>query len=145
MDEVKKVVAGYDSNNLPLDAMWTDIDYMYQYWDFTFDPVRYPINDVRNFVANDLKKKGRNYVVIVDPGIPVVDTTKNSYEPYELGMSLGIFIKQGSSNGYVNHTVWPGTCYFPDFSNPICKKQFWEPLVHGFLSLVQLSGLWIDM
>ncbi|KAG2393201.1 hypothetical protein C9374_009778 [Naegleria lovaniensis] len=145
LDEVKAVVQGYDNNQLPLDAMWTDIDYMYQYWDFTFDPTRFPINDVRNFVTNDLKQKGRKYVVIVDPGIPIVDLTKNSYEPYELGLSLGIFIKQGSSNSYVNHTVWPGNCYFPDFSNPICKDQYWKPLIHGFLSLAGVGGLWIDM
>jgi len=145
LDEVKKVVAGYDSNDLPLDTMWNDIDYMYKYWDFTFDPERYPINDLRNFLSQELFNKGRKYVVIVDPGIPTVDLTKEKYEALELGISLDIFIKESSSNNYVQHVVWPGGCYFPDTSHPRFADQYWKPLIHGFLSTVQVSGLWTDM
>ncbi|EFC45907.1 predicted protein [Naegleria gruberi] len=145
LDEVQKVVAGYDANQLPLEVMWTDIDYMYKYWDFTFDPDRYPINDVRQFVTNELHNKGRKYVVIVDPGIPILDLNKETYEPLELGLSLDIFVKGANSSNYVNHVVWPGNCYFPDMTHPKFKNQYWKPVIHGFLSTINLDGLWTDM
>lgn len=38
MDEVAEVVTKYQAANLPLEAMWTDIDYMDGYRDFSLDP-----------------------------------------------------------------------------------------------------------
>ena len=144
LDEIKKVVAGYEANNLPLDAIWTDIDYMDKYRDFTFDPDRFPIQDMIQFVS-DLHKKGKKYILIVDPGIPVVNLNQEKYEPLELGLSLDIFIKNGNNNSYVNRDVWPGQCYFPDMTNPKFKDYFWKPLIHKFLSTLNIDGLWTDM
>ena len=36
-DEVREVVANYRTNNMPLDAVVLDIDYMERYKDFTVD------------------------------------------------------------------------------------------------------------
>ena len=41
MDEVKEVVQNYKDSNLPLDGQWSDIDYMFNYRDFTYDPIKY--------------------------------------------------------------------------------------------------------
>lgn len=34
---LEDVIKGYESNNLPLDTIWSDIDYMIDYEDFTID------------------------------------------------------------------------------------------------------------
>eukprot|EP00731_Ephydatia_muelleri_P031502 Em0023g9a len=136
---VEEVVSNYSTNKIPLDTMWTDIDYMDAYKDFTLDPVNYPASQVQSFVS-DLHSKGMRYVVIVDPGI----ATETGYEPYDDGVQQGIFIKDQNGNIFVGK-VWPGLCAFPDFLNP-ATTPYWQTQIAKFRSnLVDVDGLWIDM
>ena len=75
---------------------------MDQYDDFSWDPVNYPLNQVRQF-TDQLHAKGMQYVVIVDPGIQ----NRTGYQPYEQGLQQDVFIKEGDGKTPYIGTVSP--------------------------------------
>lgn len=136
---VETVVAEYAKHKIPLDTMWNDIDYMNKYLDFTFDPVRYPVKDVQNFV-NRLHDNGQQYIVIVDAGIANV----TSYPAYDQGLELDIFITRNATGTPLIGKVWPGFTAWTDYYHPNADR-YWETQLKGFLNTVPVDGIWVDM
>ena len=135
---LEEVVANYSVAGIPLDVMWSDIDYMDQKRDFTLDPVNYPLQEVQKFVSA-LHADNQFYVVIEDPGIEVL----SGYAPYDQLMAENLSIKDASGQPFQG-CVWPGPTNFPDFLNP-ASQQYWQAQISGFEQQVAIDGLWIDM
>ncbi|MEU7022730.1 glycoside hydrolase family 31 protein [Streptomyces sp. NPDC046203] len=133
--EVRRVVDGYRDRGLALSALHLDIDHYDGHRVFTVDRERFP--DLPGLAA-ELRERGVRLVSIVDPAVKA--------EPgdpvYESGRAAGAFVRDGRGRE-VRGVVWPGTCVYPDFTDPEART-WWgalyeERLAQGF------SGIWHDM
>ena len=77
--EVAEVVANYSAADIPLETMWTDIDYMDRGKVFSLDPDRYPFEKVQQLVRT-LHNRGQRYIMRVDPAVAYQD-----YPPFNHG------------------------------------------------------------
>ena len=89
VEEVAAVVANYSANGLPLDTMWTDIDYMDSSRDFTFAP-SFPAAKMRN-LTNSLHVQGQHLVLIIEPYI-ASNVTEYTYTPFQHGLEQRVFV-----------------------------------------------------
>jgi len=136
---VAEVVANYSAASIPLETMWTDIDYMYLRRVFTLDPARFPLTQVRELVST-LHDRQQHYIVMVDPAVAYQD-----YPAFNNGVDLDIFQKKNGS--IYQGVVWPGVTAFPDWFHPNAQ-QYWNDEFSEFFSAdtgVDIDALWIDM
>lgn len=106
--QVAEVVANYSAANIPLETMWTDIDYMYLRRVFTLDPERFPLHLMRELVST-LHERQQHYIVMVDPAVAYQD-----YPPFNDGVADNAFMKTANGSVYKG-VVWPGVTAFPDW------------------------------
>lgn len=134
-DDVRKVVKNYRRNNIPLDAVYLDIDYMEAYKDFTVSKERFP--DFKNFVK-EMHSEGIRLVPIIDAGVKIED----GYNIYEEGKEKGYFCKRKDGTDFVAG-VWPGRTHFPDFLNK--DARMWFGSKYKTLIDSGIEGFWNDM
>ncbi|OMJ73940.1 hypothetical protein SteCoe_27284 [Stentor coeruleus] len=137
---LQQVFDNYTNYQLPLDALWNDIDYMSAYEDFMFDPVTYPLSNMTQLV-DALLATGKNYIPIVDAGI-----AQNISDPFYVnGTSSGVWIQNPyTQNAACVGQVWPGNATFIDWLNPNAKN-YWVSALNTFQQTVSFSGIWLDM
>ncbi|PHH79053.1 hypothetical protein CDD83_3898 [Cordyceps sp. RAO-2017] len=109
--EVAEVVQNYSRANIPLETMWTDIDYMDRRRVFSLDPDRYPLEKMRALVSH-LHAHDQRYVLMVDPAVAYQE-----YAPLEKGVEDDVFLRHKNGSLWLG-AVWPGVSVFPDCSAP---------------------------
>ncbi|KAI3326439.1 glycoside hydrolase family 31 protein [Xylariaceae sp. AK1471] len=139
--EVAEVVYNYSQAGIPLETMWTDIDYMYRRRTFSLDPERFSLQMMRGLV-DYLHSHDQHYVMMVDPDIAYQDFPGS----LQRGIEDNVFLLR--NNGSVwKGVVWPGVVAFPDwFSANITK--FWTNEFAMFFNKdngVDIDALWIDL
>lgn len=155
--EVAEVVANYSAAGIPLETMWTDIDYMDMRQVFSLDPERFPLEKMRELVST-LHDRQQHYVMMVDPAVAY-----NDYPPFNQGVESNAFLKIANGSIYQG-VVWPGmfcntkSCKshsdtitgvtaFPDwFASG--TQNWWDDQFEFFFNAdtgVDIDALWIDM
>ncbi len=150
----EEVVARYRAEDLPLDVLHLDIDYMNGYRVFTWDPHGYP--DPSAFTAK-LRKQGVKVVVIVDPGVkyeppqpgatdaatnPELGPQDKSYYAYNQGMAKGYFLKREDGKPWIG-AVWPGKAVYVDYTLEAAAR-WWGDMHRAYLDH-GVAGIWNDM
>ena len=133
--EVLDTVKTMRDNQLPIDAVHMDIDYMEGFRVFTFHPTRFP--DPKGLTE---KLAGQNIkpISIIDPGVKI----DPGYFMYDEGMEQGYFAKNSDGTVYEG-AVWPGPSVFPDFTQEK-TRQWWGSQMKRMTD-AGIRGIWNDM
>lgn len=134
-DEVRDVVRQHRENNIPLDSVYLDIDYMERYKDFTVNEETFPKLD--EFVK-EMQQQHIHLVPIIDAGVK----QEEGYSVYEEGLEKGYFCKKEDGTPFVA-AVWPGKALFPDMLNQEARDWFGNN--YKFLLDKGIEGFWNDM
>ncbi|MFH8974233.1 glycoside hydrolase family 31 protein [Streptomyces sp. NPDC017890] len=132
--EVRRIVAGYQERDLPLDAVHLDMGHLDAHQVFTVDEERFPKLSV---LAEELRRDGIRLVSVVGPAVPAA----SGNAVYDSGSSEDVFVRD-ASGPVARGVAWPGDVVFPDFTRARVR-EWWgglyeERLGRGF------AGFWHD-
>ena len=133
---VKEITKKFRDLQIPCDAIYLDIDYMEGFRCFTWSKDYFP--DPKRMVK-ELADDGFKTVVIIDPGIKI----DNEYSVFKEGLEKDYFCKR-ADGPYMKGKVWPGECYFPDFTRPEVR-EWWAGLFKELIEDIGVKGVWNDM
>ena len=134
--KVKEVTAKFRELKIPCDAIYLDIDYMDGFRCFTWNKEHFP--DPKKMVK-ELSDDGFKTVVIIDPGIKI----DMDYAVFKEGLENDYFCKR-ADGPHMKGKVWPGECYFPDFTKPEVR-EWWSGLFKELIEEIGVKGVWNDM
>ncbi len=138
--DVAEVVYNYSQAGIPLETMWTDIDYMDRRRVFTLDPERFPIEKMRALVSH-LHENDQRYMVMVDPAVAYQKS-----DTLSRGLEQNVFLLRENGSVWLG-VVWPGVTVFPDW---FAKNtdSYWTNEFKLFFDKdtgLDIDALWIDM
>lgn len=134
--KVKEVTSTFRKLKIPCDAIYLDIDYMEGFRCFTWNKEYFP--DPKRMVK-ELADDGFKTVVIIDPGIKV----DKDYWVFQEGLKNDYFCRR-ADGPYMKGKVWPGECYFPDYTKPEVR-DWWSGLFQELIEEIGVKGVWNDM
>lgn len=134
--KVKEVTGKFRELKIPCDAIYLDIDYMDGFRCFTWNKEHFP--DPKRMVR-ELEEDGFKTVVIIDPGIKI----DMGYDVFREGLEKDYFCKR-ADGPYMKGKVWPGECYFPDFTRAEVR-EWWSGLFKELIEDIGVKGVWNDM
>ncbi|KAI0859720.1 glycoside hydrolase family 31 protein [Xylaria cubensis] len=146
---VQDVVDNFAKNEIPLETIWNDIDYMNAYRDFENDPVRYPYDKGVEFL-DALHENNQHYIPIIDAGIyvPMPGNQSDEYLSFDRGLQQNAFVSNPDGSLYVGQ-VWPGYCTWADWIGALfgesTTNQWWISEVTEYHKKIPFDGIWIDM
>uniref|UniRef100_A0A3Q2Y893 P-type domain-containing protein n=1 Tax=Hippocampus comes TaxID=109280 RepID=A0A3Q2Y893_HIPCM len=146
LSEVKKTVERNRAVDLPYDIQYTDIDYMEEKKDFTYDKVKF--SELPQF-ADYLHEKGQKYILILDPAIATSKRVGGlPYESFDRGTEKKAWVTEKDGETPLLGEVWPGETVFPDYTSQNCidwwtdeYKRFYQEIKHDALWIVSLKIL----
>ena len=133
---VKEVTSKFRELQIPCDAIYLDIDYMDGFRCFTWDKEHFP--EPKRMVK-ELEDDGFKTVVIIDPGIKI----DLEYDVFKEALDKDYFCKR-ADGPYMKGKVWPGECYFPDYTKPEVR-EWWSGLFQELIEDIGVKGVWNDM
>ncbi|MCH5299329.1 MAG: alpha-glucosidase [Ruminococcus sp.] len=134
-DDFRNVRDNHRKNNLPLDCIYMDIDYMDSFKDFTINRGLFP--DFKSFV-DDMKAHNIHLIPIIDAGVK----NEKGYSVYDEGHDNGYFCTDKDGNEF-ECGVWPGIVGLPDFLNTNARRWFGRQ--YKALTDLGIDGFWNDM
>ncbi|NJB81606.1 glycoside hydrolase family 31 protein [Wenyingzhuangia aestuarii] len=133
---VKEITQKFRDLKIPCDAIYLDIDYMEGFRCFTWSKEYFP--EPKRMVK-ELADDGFKTVVIIDPGIKL----DLEYDVFKEGLEKDYFCRR-ADGPYMKGKVWPGECYFPDFTREEVR-EWWASLFQGLIEDIGVKGVWNDM
>jgi alpha-glucosidase len=133
--DVREIVEGFKEHDLPLHAIFLDLDYMDGCRVFTVDHTSFP--DLAG-LARELAEQGIRLVTIIDPGVK----WDPDYDVFQEGLAGGHFCTLPDGKP-VRAPVWPGMCAFPDFTRA-ATRAWWGQYYTRLLD-AGVAGFWHDM
>lgn len=134
--KVKDVCNEFRKREIPVDAIYLDIDYMDGFRCFTWNKDYFP--DQKRMIK-ELAKDGFKTIVIIDPGIKI----DKDYWVWQEGIKNDYFCKR-ADGPLMKGSVWPGLCNFPDYTRPDVR-EWWAGLFKGLIAEDGVKGVWNDM
>ena len=133
INHIEYILNKYQTEKIPLDSVWLDLDYMYDNHPCTWDEKRFPSNIFKNL----LFKYNKRFVLISEPCFGL-----QSKKVINTGIKLNTFISE--NNQPIINKMWPGKCHCLDFFHP--NSSHFQEICHDFLyNKSNFSGIWIDM
>ncbi|KAL8848936.1 MAG: hypothetical protein Q9221_006030 [Calogaya cf. arnoldii] len=142
--QLQEVVDNHERFGIPLENIWTDIDYMNQYRDFENDLNTFDYDGGERFLSN-LHASGRHYIPIIDAAIyiPNPQNASDAYPTFTRGNDTGSFLTNPDGSIYIG-SVWPGYTVFPDWLSS-GAGEWWTNEMVTYHNKIAYDGAWIDM